>query len=215
MLNDWYLYRKGKAFTGFLQSINIGFKEDAKTELSNINTQYIIGYTSQLLDRIHWQNNYRLEFQLEYPTGYYLTNETNQSVRIKDSLTHIVAEPTTEFIWQAYLLTNADKVLKDINDIVVAYGDLLWMYSEDYLDTFKWEPNINDFLEPKVFLADSHARVECCWIDQNEYGLYKEICEYDIREKDFQLTNHKCHLLLPPWGSEDYYESPLEKVMPF
>ena len=65
-------------------------------------------------------------------------------------------------------MTNADKVLKDINDLVVAYGDLLSMYSEDYLDTFKWEPNINDFLEPKVFLADSHAKVECCWIDENE-----------------------------------------------
>lgn len=30
MLDDWYLYRKGKAFTGFLQSINQGFGEYAK-----------------------------------------------------------------------------------------------------------------------------------------------------------------------------------------
>lgn len=95
MLDDWYLYRKGKAFTSFLQSINLGFE---KTELSNINTQCIIEHTSLLLDRIHWQENYRLEFQLEYPTGYCLTNGTNQGVRIKDSLTHIVAEPTTEFV---------------------------------------------------------------------------------------------------------------------
>ena len=152
---------------------------------------------------------------MEYPTGYYLTNGTNQGARIKDSLTHIVAEPTTEFVWQAYLLANADKVLKDINDLVVAYGDLLSMYSADYLDTFKWEPDINVFLEPKVFLADNHARVECCWIDENELGLYKEICEYDIQENVFQLTNQKSHLLLPPWGSEDYYESPLEKIQPF
>lgn len=159
MLDDWYLYRKGKAFTSFLQSINLGFE---KTELSNINTQCIIEYTSLLLDRIHWQEFYRLEFQLEYPTGYYLTNGTNQDVRIKDSLTHIVVEPTTEFVWQTYLLANADKVLNDTNDLVVAYGDLLSMYSEDYLDTFKWEPDINVFLEPKVFLADNHARVECC-----------------------------------------------------
>ena len=192
MLDDWYLYRKGKAFTGFLQSINQGFGEYAKKQLSNINTQSIIEYTSLLLDRIRWQENYRIEFQLEYPTGYYLTNGTNQGVRIKDSLTHIVAEPTTEFVWQAYLLANADKVLKDINDLVVAYGDLL-----------------------SVFLADNHARVECCWIDENELGLYKEICEYDIQENVFQLTNQKSHLLLPPWGSEDYYESPLEKIQPF
>lgn len=215
MLDDWYLYRKGKAFTGFLQSINQGFGEYAKKQLSNINTQSIIEYTSLLLDRIRWQENYRIEFQLEYPTGYYLTNGTNQGVRIKDSLTHIVAEPTTEFVWQAYLLANADKVLKDINDLVVAYGDLLSMYSADYLDTFKWEPDINVFLEPKVFLADNHARVECCWIDENELGLYKEICEYDIQENVFQLTNQKSHLMLPPWGSEDYYESPLEKIQPF
>ena len=86
---------------------------------------------------------------MEYPTGYCLTNGTNQGVRIKDSLTHIVDEPTTEFVWQAYLLANADKVLKDINDLVVAYGDLLSMYSADYLDTFKWEPDINVFFRTK------------------------------------------------------------------
>lgn len=214
-MDDWYLYCKGKAFTSFLQSINHGFQKNAKPELSNINTQSIIEYTSLLMDRIRWRENYKLEFQFEYPTGYYLTNETDQGVRIKDSLTHIIAEPTTEFVWQAYLLVNADKVLNDINDLVVAYGDLLSMYSADYLDTFKWEPDINVFLEPKVFLADNHARVECCWIDENELGLYKEICEYDIQGNVFQLTNRKSHLLLPPWGSEDYYESQLEKVLPF
>lgn len=112
-IDDWYLYRKGKAFTDFMQSINHGFQKNEKPQLSNINTQSIIEYTSLLLDRIHWQKNYRLEFQLEYPTGYYLTNKTNQSVCIKDLLTHIVAEPTAEVVWQAYLLTNADKVLLD------------------------------------------------------------------------------------------------------
>lgn len=207
---NWYIYDKGKAFNYFMQSIQ-GFHKYDKIELSNIDTQCIIEYTSLLLDRIHWQEHYRLEFQLEYPTGYYLTNETNQGVRIKDSLTHIVAEPTTEFIWQAYLLVNAYKVLNDLNDIVVAYGDLLWMYSGDYLNTFKWEPNINEFLEPKVSLEDSYARVECCWIDQNELGLYKELCEYDIQENVIQLKERNFHLLLPPWGSEDYYESPLKR----
>lgn len=171
-------------------------------------------YTSLLLDRIHWQDNYWLEFQLEFPDGYYLTNVANQSVLIKDSLTHIVTEPTTEFVWQAYLLSNSDKVFHDMDCLIVAFCDLLWMYSEDYLFTFKWEPDINVVLEPKIFLSESYARVEYCWINENELGLYKEICEYDIRDNVFQLTNRKSHLLLPPWGSDDYYESPLEKIQP-
>ena len=130
-------------------------------------------YTSLLLDRIHWQDNYWLEFQLEFPDGYYLTNVANQSVLIKDSLTHIVTEPTTEFVWQAYLLSNSDKVFHDMDCLIVAFCDLLWMYSEDYLLTFKWEPDINVFLEPKVFLAENYARVECCWINENELDFIK------------------------------------------
>lgn len=33
-IDDWYLYRKGKAFTDFMKSINHGFQKDAKSELN-------------------------------------------------------------------------------------------------------------------------------------------------------------------------------------
>ena len=215
MQDEFYLLFKGKSFADFLESINGGFHSCEKDELSKISTQSIIEYTLLLLDKIHFQEKYKLGFQLEYPTEYYLIHETNPDVRIKDSLTHIVFEPTLEFVWQAFLLTNAGKVLREINELVLVYGDLLSMYSAYYLNTFKWEPNINVFLSPKIFLAEHYARVETCWIEQNELGLYKEICEYDIRENVIRLNNRTSHLLLPPWGSDDYYESPLEKTLPF
>lgn len=213
--DDWYLYHKGKAFINFMWSINNGFSEYEKNELSSISTQSIIEYTHLLLDKIHLHVNYKLEFKLEFPMGYYLVNKTNPQICIEDLLPHLIAETTSEFIWQTYLLTNASKILRDVNDIVVAYGDLLWMFSENYLSSFKWEPNINEFFEPKVFLEHNYARVECCWIEGNEWGLYKEICEYNIRESAIQLINCRHNLLLPPWGSDEYYECTLERVCPF
>ena len=166
------------------------------------------------MNKIHFRDNYELGFALTYPTEYCLTDK-NFETYIKDLLPYIIPELTIEFVWQMYLLTNANKVLNELNDLVVGYGDLFWMFSLDYLDTFKWEPNFNEFIEPKLFLDNNYARVECCWIDSNELGLYKEICEYEIQEAIIQLKDRHTHLLLPPWGSDDYYKSPLEQVLPF
>lgn len=112
-------------------------------------------------------------------------------------------------------MTNADKILHGINDYVSSYCELLWMYSDEYLNTFKWEPNINEFLDPKLVLHGTYAKVECCWIESNEMGLYKDICEYDIRDETIEEKSHTTQLLLPPWGSDDYYQAVLDKLLPF
>lgn len=102
-----------------------------------------------------------------------------------------------------------------LNDYVSSYCELLWMYSDEYLNTFKWEPNINEFLDPKLVLHGTYAKVECCWIESNEMGLYKDICEYDIRDETIEEKSHTTQLLLPPWGSDDYYQAVLDKLLPF
>lgn len=57
MLDNWHTYAaKYGAFAGFQQPIQV-FREYIRTELSNIYTQYIVEYASQLLDGIHGQGN--------------------------------------------------------------------------------------------------------------------------------------------------------------
>ncbi|WP_278411193.1 hypothetical protein [Barnesiella intestinihominis] len=209
---------KGRAFTDFLQSVSSGIiygDKRKKLVLSDINTQCIVEYTHILLDKIHFRGNYTLGFQLDYPSGYYLRNKTYPQIRMECLFPYIVPEESPEFVWQMYLLTNADKILHGINDYVSSYCELLWMYSDEYLNTFKWEPNINEFLDPKLVLHGTYAKVECCWIESNEMGLYKDICEYDIRDETIEEKSHTIQLLLPPWGSDDYYQAVLDKLLPF
>lgn len=201
--DDFYIYQKGKAFTNFLESIDKGFCEYDNPDKLNMNTKCIIEYTSLLLDRIHFRENSTIGFYMTFPKCFYLINRDNPSDEIYDLLPYIIPEQSVEFIWQMYLLTNSEKILYDINDFVADYGDLLWMYSDEYLNTFKWEPNINDFIKPKVLLENNYARVECCWIEGNEIGLYKEVCEYNILDDKVLLINEQTTRLLPPWGAED------------
>lgn len=70
-------------------------------------------------------------------------------------------------------------------------------------------------LDPKLVLHGTYAKVECCWIESNEMGLYKDICEYDIRDETIEQKSHTTQLLLPPWGSDDYYQAVLDKLLPF
>ena len=153
---------KGRAFTDFLQSVSSGIiYGDKRKKLvhSDKNTQCIVEYTHILLDKIHFRGNYTLGFQLDYPSGYYLRNKTYPQIRMECLFPYIVPEESPEFVWQMYLLTNADKILHGINDYVSSYCELLWMYSDEYLNTFKWEPNINEFLDPKLVLHGTYAKV--------------------------------------------------------
>ncbi len=231
-MNSNYLNYKGHAFTGFLWSIYDGIinsinYENRELELSIINTNSITEYTSILMDKILFHDNLKLGFHLNrigyrFFAGYigpryFLYDTANPQDICEDIISKVIPVPTPELIWQVYLLTNANKVLAEDNVFIGYYADLLRFYSAETLNTYLGQPDINEVIEPKVFLHDNYAKVECCWFEEYdtgpdesylyEYcrGLYIDTCEYEIQNNTIRLINRTEQQLLKSWYVDETY----------
>lgn len=235
---------KGHAFTGFLQSIldgiiqpiNIAYpyadfyswlksSENRKLAYSSINTNSITRYTSVLMDKIHIQNNLELGFLIDFDSRYFLYNKVNPQDTYEDIISKVIPDSKPEFIWQVYLMANANKVLTEANVFIAYYVDLLCFYSAETLNTYVWQPDINEVIRPKVFLHDNYAKVECCWFEEYDTakvespygccrGLYIDTCEYEIQNNAIRLINRTEQQLIKSWYDEDEINED-EEDLPF
>ncbi len=146
---------------------------------------------------------------------YFLYDTANPQDICEDIISKVILDSKPEYIWQVYLMANANKILTEANVFIAHYVDLLCFYSPETLNTYVWQPDINEVIRPKVFLHDNYAKVECCWFEEYdtgpdesylyEYcrGLYIDTCEYEIQNNTIQLINRMEQQLIKSWYVED------------
>lgn len=207
------LLRKRKTIINLLKSIK-GIDNRKRENLSNINMKCIVDYTYLLLDEIHFKDNWELGLRLnkvQYwfnTLQYYLQDMSDLQNTDNNLLSKVIPKETSEFWWQIYFLTNAHKILEEDNEYIGDKSDLIYVYSQDFIDTIDWQSNVDDVISPKIFWnRNNYAKVKCCWHEDNygdaQRGLYIDTCEYKVQNNTIQLVNRTEQQLITS-TMEDY-----------